>query len=139
MIPGHACHICGSDLTGRSCIAEPEGLRCKGRRSDCTRRAMNSRRTATTLEDLEWMAATGESLAGASSRIEMHPAAIEKMLRREGRLDILTPLLRRNPRDWNAGTNAGGGLRRLGQSAEARERENAARRAKRASRAEVAA
>lgn len=52
---------------------------------------------AALIEDLEWMADTGESLDGAAERLNTTPVALERALYRHGRHDLATTLKQRNP------------------------------------------
>lgn len=47
------------------------------------------------LEDLEWMAETGECLTGAARRLQLTPAGVEKFCQRQGRLDLFRTLAAR--------------------------------------------
>jgi hypothetical protein len=49
------------------------------------------------IEDLEWMADTGESLQGAAARLQRTAAAIERSLLRNGRSDLVSRLRARDP------------------------------------------
>jgi hypothetical protein len=44
------------------------------------------------LEDVEWMADTGETWLGAASRLGVHPKTLERRLHRDGRYDLVTRL-----------------------------------------------
>lgn len=56
--------------------------------------------TAMRLEDLRWMAETGEHLHGAADRLGISVDALEQFLLRYDR-DVLATLRARDPRDWN--------------------------------------
>jgi hypothetical protein len=45
------------------------------------------------LEDLEWMAETGETVPGAALRLHVHPQTVRDFLYRAGRRDLLARLL----------------------------------------------
>lgn len=57
------------------------------------------------IEDIEWMAENGESLSGAAARLGVTVSALDRHLRRGGHTDIITTLLRHEPRDWNHPVN----------------------------------
>lgn len=57
------------------------------------------------MEDICWMAETGESLAGVAKRLGVTQRAVEMFLTRYDRPDVLATLTRRNPRDPNNRTN----------------------------------
>lgn len=44
------------------------------------------------IEDIEWMAETGEHLDGAAQRLGVRPSTLDRHLRRVGRLDLLRAL-----------------------------------------------
>lgn len=54
------------------------------------------------IEDVRFMADTGECLDGAARRLGIGPTALAKFLDAHGELDTLTTLTRRNPRDHNS-------------------------------------
>ena len=70
-------------------------------RSPAERRAEVARVKAERLEDLTFMAETGESLRGAATRLDTTEGAIENFLLRANRKDLLHQLRRRNPHDHN--------------------------------------
>lgn len=49
------------------------------------------------LEDVKWMADTGESLDGAAARIGIKPGSLKKNLSERGEHELLRQLRRRNP------------------------------------------
>jgi hypothetical protein len=53
---------------------------------------------AARIEDVEWMVYTGENLNGAAERIGIEPDSLAKWLSDNGRPDLRTKLLERNPR-----------------------------------------
>lgn len=53
----------------------------------------NTRRyTSAHIEDVEWMAETGETWFGACRRLEVKPKTLEKLLLRKGRADLVAVL-----------------------------------------------
>jgi hypothetical protein len=62
------------------------------------------------LEDVAWMAATGESLTGAARRLGVTASGLEKWLDRRGRSDLTHALLAHEPRDHNAPANNHDGI-----------------------------
>ena len=60
-------------------------------------RDMDGRVQLTTdhLEDVEWMAETGESFDRAAERLGVKPASLERFLQRRGRRDLIAALKRR--------------------------------------------
>jgi len=50
-------------------------------------------RRAARIEDLEFMAETGETVPGAAARIHLHPHTLRDFLRRAGRRDLFARLL----------------------------------------------
>lgn len=54
-----------------------------------------TRRSRARVEDLEWMLATGECLAGACERLAIEPEALHRHLRRAERLDLWRRLAER--------------------------------------------
>ena len=75
------------------------------------------------MEDVEWLAATGENLIGAAARLgAKSDKALEAWLRRQGRMDLVHQLAARNPRDWNGvGDGSGVSKKILGQAYVAKE------------------
>ena len=45
------------------------------------------------IEDIEWMAGTGETVPGAAARLHIHPHSLRRELERAGRLDLFRKLL----------------------------------------------
>lgn len=68
---------------------------------------------ATRLEDLAWMADTGESAVGAAERLGVEHEALEKWLRRHD-LGLWHRLAARDPVDANYRTRHHGDYRRAG-------------------------
>lgn len=121
------CHSCQATLVSRKrwdkqtpeerADAIAAGRRRKGRENTCSRCAKSTyredgqrrdnaeRARAERIEDLEWMAETGESLAGAAHRLGLTLSALEHFLSRAGRLDLRAVLVGRNPHDHNAPQN----------------------------------
>jgi len=56
--------------------------------------------TQARLEDLRWMAATGECASGAAKRIGTNVKNLEKWCRRHD-ADLWRRLMAQEPRDWN--------------------------------------
>lgn len=81
-----------------SCLAGdgPQHMRDRGP----YRRHKPRQSTADFLEDVEFMANTGESLSGAARRLGRKPEALATKLQRLGRLDIARTLRSREG-DWN--------------------------------------
>lgn len=57
------------------------------------------------IDDLRWMADTGECLEGAARRLGISERAVSLFLTRHGERELLKTLTRRNPRDHNAAVN----------------------------------
>lgn len=85
------------------------------------------------LEDIEFMAATGESFIGAAARLDMTPKALEKFLGRHRRTDLRATLIARNPRDHNKAPD-GSDVTALAATPAARERARSRDRANEAAR-----
>jgi hypothetical protein len=65
------------------------------------RRLRVAARMADLIEDLEWMAKTGEDWEGAAKRLELKPKTLEDKCCKAGRFDLVTALRR------NANTASG--------------------------------
>ena len=59
------------------------------------------------LEDLQWLAATGENAHGAARRLGTTVEALDKWCRNHGHTALFNTLSARNPRDWNRAANQG--------------------------------
>lgn len=68
-------------------------MKAKTRRT----RPGSQRRIADFLEDVSWMAATGESLSGAARRLDTQPASLERRLTRSGAHDLAAALRANEP------------------------------------------
>lgn len=53
--------------------------------------------TRTRIEDVEWMALTGESRIGAAARLGMNPRTLDRYLDRHGRSDLIRTLAAQDP------------------------------------------
>lgn len=90
------------------------------------------------LEDVQWMAETGECLDGAAARLGLAPDTLELFLRRHDRGDLCTLLRSRNPRDHNSVAD-GSAVTSITLTPAAREGQRRHNEAKKARRAGVAA
>ena len=54
--------------------------------------AARAARRAALIEDVTWMARTGETLQGAAARLGVHPASLARALARAGRADLTRAL-----------------------------------------------
>lgn len=102
--PGLTCTRCEKHLYPHLARATDNGwqhARCP-RMTREERHAEAARIRAERLEDLEFMLDTGECLMGAAIRLAMTEMAVETLLARAGRRDMLRALRARNPRDHNA-------------------------------------
>lgn len=87
------CDICGGPIFARTyCNAHYKRWHRYG---DPT--AGYVRGSTINLEDVEWMAETGESLTGAAVRLGIKPGSLEKNLTDRGQRELLFRLRRREP------------------------------------------
>lgn len=126
------CAVCDQPLAGQPARATDAGFVhavCPGKAcavTDCDRLIGNNggrgwcylhwrrwHRTGSTddpkrivfvLEDVEWMAATGENATGAARRLGIQRGSLQKRLAIEGRADLYKVLAGREG-DWNASPN----------------------------------
>lgn len=115
LAPGLTCCRCEQPFNKRYTTRTNEGLAhaqmCPCSRDGCRNRARlpdalcgrcrRSQDVADKIEDLEWMAETGESITPAANRLDTTPEAIEKMLNRLGRSDLYLTLAAREGA-WNS-------------------------------------
>jgi hypothetical protein len=95
---GQVCQIpgCGRPFRAKGyCMTQYMRWRAHGDPLKVTGRVAAA---AIVIEDVEWMAQTGESLLGAAHRLEVHPDTLERRLEREGRYDLANQMRARNPR-----------------------------------------
>lgn len=65
-----------------------------------------TRRRQARIEDVEWMATTGETLPGAAARLHIHPQSLRSSLARARRDDLVAKLLANQGVQHRAGTRA---------------------------------
>lgn len=89
------CATCGSPITATSTTGKCRA--CVNRERGANRARGNQRRTVERMEDVRWMAETGESLTGAAARLDppLSSDALDKWLRDQGAKDLLGVLLAR--------------------------------------------
>ena len=90
VVPGLTCAACGKPFDKALAALADDGWEHAGR---CPVRPRDPRRYH--IEDIEWMAETGESLDGAAARLGVRPASLERRLERMGRHDLVQRLRRR--------------------------------------------
>ena len=83
VVPGLTCVACGKPFNKALAALADDGWEHAGR---CPVRPRDPRRYH--IEDIEWMAETGESLDGAAARLGVRPASLERRLERMGRHDL---------------------------------------------------
>lgn len=87
------CCRCEADLYPRLARRTEEGWACAGR-LPCGRRAASRRRNDERAEDLAWMAASGETLAGAAERLGISTDALTEWGRRFDQAELVGRLRR---------------------------------------------
>lgn len=91
--PWARCARCEADLYPRLARRTEEGWACADRLG-CGRRAATKRRNDERAEDLAWMAAGGETLAGAAERLGISVDALTEWGRSNGQAELVERLRR---------------------------------------------
>lgn len=88
------CVICRSPFEGRGSTCSP---RCRRRLAAKSQEARRVAAERARIEDLAWMAETGESLTGAARRIGLSRESLERWMRQRDLRDVLAQLQSREP------------------------------------------
>lgn len=91
----HHCPRCGRDLYPHTARPTDAGWVCANRLS-CGNAAKAAARRDARIEDVQWMADTGETLSGAARRLGLSVDAFERWLHRNAP-ELRRPLARREP------------------------------------------
>ena len=77
----HNCPKCGRDLYPHTARPSGDGWACANART-CAATARAAAHRQARLEDLQWMAETGENLLGAARRLGLSPEVLDRWLYR---------------------------------------------------------
>jgi len=98
--PWATCARCDADLYPRLARRTDEGWAC-AERVGCGVRRAKAAKARDRIEDIQYMAATGESASGAAARLRIKREALESFCRKHGLRAEWHKLLDREPRDHN--------------------------------------
>lgn len=91
----HHCPKCGRDLYPATARPSDDGWECADRTS-CGNVARAASKRAARLEDVQWMAETGECLSGAARRLGLAPDVLDRWLWRHAP-ELHAVFIRREP------------------------------------------